>query len=148
MRYYPEHLNVETSDFCNRSCTFCPIQHARDKRDAPRTMDIALFEKLLRELQSAPHPLKISLQWIDEPLANPRFFEMAALGRKMLPHAQWLLQTNGDMLTNERADELSRLFDAVVVNLYTEPAARRVKSLGLDVARATNARSIQSPGRL
>lgn len=145
--YYPNHLNIETSDYCNRSCSYCPIQHKREKHP-PRLLDMDVFASLLRELQAAPHPLKISLQWIDEPLANPQFFEYIALGRELLPEAHWLLQTNGDFLTAEKLAQLKPLFRGIAVNLYSEKAYDSLLKKELNYVPAKYPLRIQSPGRL
>jgi MoaA/NifB/PqqE/SkfB family radical SAM enzyme len=145
-RLFPRHLNIETSDHCNRACVFCPIQHTR-AASPPRLLDLALFEALLEELAAAPHPLKISLQWIDEPLTNPRFFDYAELGRARVPGAQWLLQTNADFLNQAHVDRLSTIFDAISINLYSESAAHAFAKKNLVLKRA-DARGLVMPGRL
>jgi radical SAM protein with 4Fe4S-binding SPASM domain len=146
-RYFPRHLNIETSDHCNRSCAFCPIQHARD-RAPPRLLDDALYDRLLAEVGRAGLPMKISLQWVDEPLSNPRFFDYVDRGRALAPEARWLLQTNGDLLDEERLEQLKPRFDAVCVNVYSESAHRRLTRLGLDYRAARWPDRLQSPGRL
>lgn len=150
MFYFPSHLYVKTSDYCNRACEFCPIQHARDSAP-PRLLELSLFEKLLRELAGAMkigRPIKISLQWIDEPLANPRLFEYVKLGRRLLPQARWMLQTNGDFLNEERVEQLKRSFDAVSVNFYNEAAYERFLAKKYDVVPAKFPNFLQPPGRL
>lgn len=147
MLYYPEHINIETSDYCNRRCDYCPIQRDRDTHP-PRLLDLAILEKLLLELQRSPFPLKISLQWIDEPLANPEFLQYADLCRKLLPDAKLLVQTNGDFLTETWAEELKHRFDAMVVNFYGEKAHTKYLSRNIDFVPATHPNRIQSPGRL
>ena len=53
--YFPVHLNIETSDFCNRSCHYCPVQVARGslKKQPARFLDLALYGQLLDELAAA-----------------------------------------------------------------------------------------------
>lgn len=145
--YFPRHLNVETSDYCNRSCAFCPLQKARDNAP-PRLLAMTLFEDLCREVAESELEVKISLQWVDEPLANPRLHEYIERGRTLAPDATWLLQTNGDLLDERKLELLKRGFDAVVVNLYSEGASRRLKKLGLDYVPARFPKKLQSPGRL
>lgn len=147
MQYFPRHLNIETSDYCNRSCDYCPIQRDRESKP-PQRLDFALYCKLLDSLAEAPVDLKISLQWIDEPLANPSFLDYARVAKERVPGAVWLLQTNGDYLTSALANELETLFDAIVINAYTKSAYDRLKEIELEVEWATRSRAIQSPGRL
>jgi|GEM_PF-2146469 len=151
MRYIPRHLNIETSDKCNRSCTYCPLQHARDNSPA-RLLDDGVFDRLLDELAALsqmPGPqLKVSLQWIDEPLVHDRFFDYAERAVAKVPGAMWLLQTNGDFLDDTKAKQLDSLFDAIAVNAYAESAHQRLERLDIDVDWASFKRRIQSPGRL
>ena len=70
------------------------------------------------------------------------------MGRKKVPRATWLLQTNGDHLDKESALELDTLFDAVAVNVYAASADRALKErlAGVDLTKST-ARGITHAGR-
>lgn len=114
----------------------------------PRLLDVRLLRKLLRELKTAPRPLKVSLNWGDEPLLNPRFLELAALCRREVPDVTWLLQTNGDLLDRRTAARLSRLFDAVAVNVYSEADHLRLAALGLDRHAPSRQGRLLHAGRL
>ncbi|MDX2009889.1 MAG: SPASM domain-containing protein [Myxococcaceae bacterium] len=144
--YYPRHLSIETSDWCNRGCAWCPIQRDHPGH-RPRLLDFAVYSKLLDELRDAPHPLKVTLQWIDEPLSNPRFLDYARLLRERVPEATLLLQTNGDFLTPPLLASLRATFDAITVNLYAPKTHQRLISLGLAPAQPAD-RSLRKPGRL
>jgi hypothetical protein len=180
--YVPEHINLETSDRCTRRCAFCPTQRDRDKSGPVRFIDDAVVAGVVDDLarvawhfRGGPPPppsslalaptllgasdrrplLKISLQWIDEPLVNPALEQRAQQLRAALPFARLLLQTNGDLLTAARADALRSNFDAIVVNAYSRSAHQRLLGLGLDVVWAPRPRGApaqppphQSPGRL
>ncbi|MDP3231269.1 MAG: radical SAM/SPASM domain-containing protein [Myxococcales bacterium] len=143
---FPRHLSIETSDACNRSCTWCPVQ--RDAlKGPPRLLDWQLYLRLLDELRDAPRPLKVTLQWIDEPLMNPRLLDYADEGRRRAPDVTWLLQTNGDLLTPQSWSALGERFDAIAVNLYSASAHRRLSRLGIAPPPAAR-RPHQSPGRV
>ncbi len=145
--YFPNHLNIETSDACNRRCAFCPVQ--RDRLDGPpQLLDLDIFGRLLDELGAAPGPLTISLQWIDEPLLNPRLQHYIELGRERLPGARWLLQSNGDLLTTENYTWLRQSFDAIAVNAYAAKVAQRIEALPLEALWAQQSERIQPAGRL
>jgi MoaA/NifB/PqqE/SkfB family radical SAM enzyme len=144
--FFPRHLSIETSDWCNRACTWCPIQRDHSGHRA-RLLDFTVYARLLEELRDAPHDLKVTLQWIDEPLSNPRFLEYAALLRDRVPRATLLLQTNGDFLTGPLLASLRATFDAITVNLYSPKTHQRLVTLGLAPAASVEA-SIRKPGRL
>jgi MoaA/NifB/PqqE/SkfB family radical SAM enzyme len=145
-RYFPRHLSIETSDWCNRGCTWCPIQRDHEGQ-RPRRLDFALYSRLVEELRDAQRPLKVTLQWIDEPLSNPDFLDYARLLRDRVPQAALLLQTNGDFLTPSLMESLRATFDAITVNLYAPKTHQRLISLGIAPAESTD-RSIRKPGRL
>jgi hypothetical protein len=148
--YFPRHLNVETSDYCNRSCAWCPVQ--RDRGSGPaRLLDLRLWTRLCEELRVATEQgleLKISMQWVDEPLTNPKLLEYVDKGRELVPDAKWLLQTNGDFLDGEKLEALKSRFDAIAVNFYSDKAHDRFCDLELDYVPARGMGSLQSPGRL
>ncbi len=151
MIYFPTHLNIETSDSCNRSCSYCPVLRDRDS-SPPRRLDLGVFERLLDELAEVPpviaEKLKISLQWIDEPLIDDGFWAYAEQARRRVPSAQWYLQSNGDFLTAERAERLSPLFDRIVVNFYAERAWQSFARRGVSVNDDGREDLILHPGRL
>ncbi len=145
--YFPRHINIETSDHCNRGCAFCPVQRDRPAHP-PRLLDLGLFERALDDIARAPVPVKLSLQWIDEPLTNPAFFDYAALARSRCPEVRLLVQTNGDFLDEDKARRLAQSFDAVAVNLYTESAHRAFAKRRLDIVQSGAGHLIAMPGRL
>lgn len=144
MLYFPTHINIETSSACNRSCGFCPVPRPK----TTELLDMALLEKLLLELRSAPHRLKVALHWGDEPLANPEFLQYIALCQKLLPQATWLLQTNGDGVDCDNWPILQKSFSAIVVNLYSKRDQTRWAKQKLAYQAAAFPERIQHPGRL
>jgi len=78
-------LYVDPSSACNFRCQFCPTGH-RDLLKASEykrsVLDLALFEKLLRDLEAFPEPLKVMrMNKIGEPLLNKRLPAMIAMAK-------------------------------------------------------------------
>lgn len=105
-----DRLNIELSSACNLRCRWCNLDHTK----SARFMDLALFEKVLNEISrwSGPSLWRISLHNGGETLLHPEI--MLALDilthyRPMI-HRETIvgLLTNGTMVHNELADELSR----------------------------------------
>ncbi|MBI5545941.1 MAG: SPASM domain-containing protein [Deltaproteobacteria bacterium] len=88
------------------------------------------MRKLLRELRHAPFPLKITLNWSDEPLANPRFFELAELVREQLPEARLRLRARGNLLDIAAAERLGHLFQVVTLTVCSRADHQRLEALG------------------
>lgn len=89
-------LAVETSNFCNRGCGFCPVGH---QRKPVRRMEEGLYVKILHELTAFGYRGDICLQWYNEPLADKRLPEWTALARAACPHSWIYVASNGDFLT-------------------------------------------------
>jgi MoaA/NifB/PqqE/SkfB family radical SAM enzyme len=71
-------IQVEVSSRCPGRCTYCPRGLRREGRSG-RDMDMATFGRLYPLLRRSA---RVHLQGWGEPLMNPAFFDMAALGRR------------------------------------------------------------------
>jgi radical SAM protein with 4Fe4S-binding SPASM domain len=106
-------LYVDPSSACNFRCQFCPTGH-RDLVEASNykrsLLDLALFEKLIRDLEAFPQPLKVMrMNKIGEPLLNKQLPDMIALA-KASGRVQYIdLATNAAKFSPEL---LTRLVDA------------------------------------
>lgn len=98
-------LYVDPSSTCNFRCQFCPtghkdlIQASQYKRSF---LGLDLFEKLLRDLEAFPQPLKVMrMNKIGEPLLNKKLPDMIALA-KQSGRVQYIdLATNAALFTPE-----------------------------------------------
>jgi MoaA/NifB/PqqE/SkfB family radical SAM enzyme len=71
-------IQVEVTSRCPGRCTYCPHTTLRDRWQS-RDMDMGTFSRLWPLLRQSG---RVHLQGWGEPLLNPAFFDMAALGRK------------------------------------------------------------------
>ena len=106
-------LYVDPSSACNFSCQFCPTGH-RDLLDASEytrsVMKLELFEKLIKDLEAFPEPLKVMrMNKIGEPLLNKKLPTMISLAKG----SGWVryvdLATNAALFSPEL---LTRLIEA------------------------------------
>lgn len=98
-------INIETTDWCNRKCSFCP-NSLIDKE--PEFMPRGLYEKILAELAEHNYSGRIHLYQRGEPLLDERLPGWTAMARKACPGSHLYISTNGDHLTRDLAKSLFR----------------------------------------
>lgn len=96
-------IAIETSNFCNRDCSFCPVGHER--KPAWR-MERPMFTKIVAELAAIRYRGDIALHWYNEPLADKRLPEFVAMLRAACPNSHIYAASNGDLLTPALFDRL------------------------------------------
>jgi hypothetical protein len=93
------YVEVETSRFCNRRCSWCPNGPSGARR-VQELMQWTLFDKIVTELGSLNYSGFFAFHNFNEPLANPRLFEEIARLRQAIPEAKPAIYTNGDLLNS------------------------------------------------
>lgn len=126
-------ISIETTSFCNRSCSFCPI--SKGTREDRKYMDDAVFKKVVDELSGLGFDGVVQMFFLNEPLLDRRFLDMAQYVRDNVSGASIYISTNGDALgkdLDKAREKLAAVFNAgvTVVNLNVydggeEGAARR-----------------------
>lgn len=97
------YVEVETSRYCNRTCSWCPNGHT-DARRTQQLMDWAVFTKITAELGALDFDGFFAFHNYNEPLANPRLREEITHVRTHAPAAKPAIYTNGDLLTRDTLD--------------------------------------------
>lgn len=111
-----EHVQVQTINWCNRSCAFCPSQKFELEH---ALMSVETYQRVLEELAAIDFKGRFSPYLMNEPLLDKRLARFIAMTREALPGAQILIQSNGDALTVERGVELYRAgLHKMIVNCY------------------------------
>jgi hypothetical protein len=112
-------FSLETSSYCNRSCSFCPVSNGA--RPNQILMREELFEKILWELHELQYDGILSLFFLNEPTLDKRLFKgdnpWCSRIRQALPKATIYASTNGDAFRS--VEDIAALFDAglTVLNL-------------------------------
>jgi len=111
-------VNIETSTYCNRLCSYCPVSLS-DSRKTQSYMDDAVFEKVIHELKLISYASTICFNLYNEPLADNNIFPRIEAARKKLPAAFLLFNSNGDFLSTDKLDKLSEIgLNAIFVTLH------------------------------
>jgi len=103
-RNMPLHMQFELTSYCNLHCPVCPTGSGILRRP-PQNMDVALFERVLREV--GPNLLTMSLWGWGESLLHPQFGEFLRIAQQYPVMTQ--VSTNGQNLDDEAV--ISALID-------------------------------------
>jgi MoaA/NifB/PqqE/SkfB family radical SAM enzyme len=119
-----EVVQIQTIDYCNRSCWFCPNKD--DVRKTGKRMEWDVFNRILTDLEKMQFGGRISLYLMCEPLIDKRLPDWIAEVRRRFPNNFIMLNSNGDYLNK---DWLIKLRDAglnyIQVNCYDESCEGR-----------------------
>lgn len=91
---HPRCVQIETHNFCNARCWFCPV--SKMKRERGR-MSMELFDSILEQL--VEHPPKIIYPFLNgEPFLDTRMPTFLKRIGKKLPNSKVIIFTNGSLL--------------------------------------------------
>ena len=76
-------IQIQTIDFCNRSCDFCPNRDGLRKTGA--LMEERTLDAVLDQLAAMEYHGRISPYLMNEPLLDDRIFEIIARIRARFP---------------------------------------------------------------
>lgn len=120
---------VETRNTCTRTCNFCKFGQERQD-EGLSTIDDALLEKIAAELGAIDYAGRLSPFGINEPLIEPRIFEILALFRRSCPKALLTIASNGDCLNGKVYDRLFAAgLDYIFVDAYDDAIFEKVSQL-------------------
>ena len=111
------HIEVETFNRCNGTCSFCPVNRVADPRK-PAKMTERLFASVVDQLAEVDYTGYFGLFSNNEPLLDSRLQAFASEARQRLPHAFFNLMTNGTLLDVDGFKHLMRNFDRLVIDNY------------------------------
>lgn len=124
-RTYVRVVEIENHSYCNRTCWFCPNAQIDRHSDNVLLAD-AVYETILRDLESIGYSQALVWSRYHEPLAHESIYERIAQARRRLPRAHFVLISNGDYLNRET---LRRIEDAgadrLMLDLYLPDGKER-----------------------
>lgn len=95
-------IEIETTAYCNRKCTYCPVSmYPRPGDEDDRYMREEVFDKILDDLAKLNFEGMIAPHMYGEPLTDPRIVEWSRKIKTKLPKAKLKIVTNGDYMTEE-----------------------------------------------
>lgn len=121
------HVEVETSSYCNRKCSYCPnVSYDKLSEAGSFLMDINILSKIFSDLRAMSFSGTFSPHMYGEPLLEPRIIsiikEAYAVG------ARPKIYTNADYLTADLLDELVRNgLDTLFISKHSSSLSRGAK---------------------
>ncbi len=113
------HVEIETINRCNGTCSFCPVNRNDDPRKLHKMSD-ELFEKIILELEDLDYKGRIAPFSNNEPFLDSKIIERTKYMRRHLPKARIHLFTNGTMLTLEKYLEIIDSLDELIIDNYNQ----------------------------
>lgn len=120
-------IGIETSEFCNRTCSFCPNSIYSQNRNL---MLKELFENLIYQLKDLNYSGVICFHQYNEPLLDLRLDNLIEFTRINLRDSTLMISSNGDALTHKRWINLRKKgLDFAVISQYDEEINPTIASL-------------------
>lgn len=113
------HVEIETINRCNGTCSFCPISAGNDTRKYEYMSD-ELFQNIIHQLAELNYKGKLALFSNNEPFLDKNIIERHKYAREKLPDARMHLFTNGTLLTVDKFKEVIQYLDELVIDNYHE----------------------------
>ena len=112
-------VQIQTVDYCNRKCEWCPNSKMDKKPDT--LMDVRLLYKVLMELRRCNYQGQVKPYLMGEPLADKRMLNIINLIHNILPENAIHINTNGDYLDYDLTKDLLRSgVSTIHVNHYDD----------------------------
>ena len=109
-------IEVNTTELCNRKCSFCPRVDPKIYPNQPLNMSIEVAKKIASNIGSENYKGRISFSGYGENLMNNNFANIVSEFRKALSHDVIIeCNTNGDFLTSKN---ISNLYESGMTYLY------------------------------
>jgi len=105
----PSIIEFNITGSCNRNCSFCPVSNPKVYTKTKDSLEVELFEKIVKSLQDINYEGKILFSAFSEPLLHKKVEELIKVVKKYLPNIRLEIVSNGDLLTVEK---LKKLYDA------------------------------------
>ncbi len=118
-------VEIGIHNYCNRTCTFCPLSRKDVNRRVKRNMTFmtdAMYVSILNQLAEIDFDGRIDFTRYHEPLSDKEaILEAVRAAKRIIPKAKLNINTNSDYLNKEYIQEL---LDAGVDNLAMQAYLR------------------------
>ena len=111
------HVEIETINRCNGTCSFCPVSKGNDTRKLTQ-MSWKLFQNIIDQLGEIDYNGRLSLFSNNEPFLDESIIEKHKYARQKLPHARMHLFTNGTLLDINKFTEVVKYLDELIIDNY------------------------------
>ena len=124
-----EFIEIETTNTCNRSCSFCLFGIQTIKEKAKR-MPWKIIDKIIQELSILKYSGVLAWYSLNEPLLDKRIFEIIKNSKEKIPFAKIALVSNGDLLSFDVTNKLVRNgLDILRISVYDDLSFEKAKQL-------------------
>lgn len=113
------HIEIETINRCNGSCSFCPVNHNADPREKA-VMTTDMFKDIVAQLEEINYSGRFTTFSNNEPLLDDRIIEFNQYAREHLPNARMHLFTNGTLMTLDKFKALIEVLDELIIDNYQQ----------------------------
>jgi len=129
---FPPKLNLETINWCNRKCPFCPT--GLGELDGKKTkLEFDIIEKIANELESHSFRGVISFQARNEPLLDHRIVDIVTCLRSICPKSFLSMSTNADKASEDIIRDLFAAgLNAFSMQLYDKSNRKRLNKFKTD----------------
>jgi len=129
---YPRLVCVETTNYCNATCVFCPNNALSRKK---QHMSDELFEKIIEDCRQFPlEAIEPFMQ--GDPFSDPKIMNRLEHIRSRLPDTKLRLYTNGYAMTPKRIDRMAGMgIDHLYISLNTLDPHKYEEVMGLKLKR-------------
>jgi len=113
-----ELIEVETTSYCNRTCSFCPNSFI-DRRSEKTAMPEETWQAILDGLQATNYDGTFVWSRYSEPLSEQRIVDRIKQVRIAAPKSRICVNSNGDYLDSDYLDELRDAgLDRLFIDIY------------------------------
>lgn len=98
-------IDLELFSYCNRRCLYCPNAFI-DRISTNNYLPGPIYRMIVRDLAEIDYRAKITLNFYNEPMADPVTLEACRELRSALPGASIRMNTNGDYLNKDSFEEI------------------------------------------
>lgn len=110
--YFPRIMIVEVSTHCNRSCAYCPNNHAPKAKELIKE---EVLSKIISRLKDIKWSGVVDFIFFNEPLLHPSLADIVRRVKLACPKSMPRVSTNGDALKEKLMVDL---IDAGIVRFY------------------------------
>lgn len=129
---FPPQFSIETTNYCNLYCTFCPVNTPQMTRKRGH-MSMDLVKRVIEESLEHGKRHIIGLSSAGDPLLNPRIVDIIKYIEKAGATTEIRLSTNAVALTREISKELVKLDSlSIVASVNATNSDDYKKMTGLD----------------
>jgi len=131
------YIDFETNSDCNRVCPTCiRNSHPNKKKIAPwfehNLLPIRVIKMALDQCAEMGFAGGVCLSHYNEPLMDERIPEIARLAKSYNQFYPITLNTNGDFITKDLAEELDGVLDKMIVSLYMEEPIKSKRKVWIE----------------